>query len=348
MAELRAGVLVRQSRLPGCQIPELRSLPVRVIRHDRGVSLIAPAADGGVPVHVADGVGEEFTTLPTSPASDLQPGQYHVLQDGTTVLVGAEYRSDLGTVRRVHRLPWRATAWEEVPVPERYVVLGATSTPEEPLVLSGGRLQTTGRSGEPYPVPVLVTPAPTGGGWSELDFTGWGRPSVGWRDRLGRPLVDPRTGALAAATGAGDLWCMATEFGEWWEHILLYAADSADQSWSFIRLPLDELAGCPSVAADGVTAVSAKGRLLNYVRGTGRWTSSDLSPVLRGLHPGAADGVTVTDMVVAGDRLVLVVDLSAGGPPEGKVVCSLPLDGRSAELIFEAADPDCSVRALTV
>jgi hypothetical protein len=348
LAELRAGAVVRRSRLPGCQIRELRRYPVRVVRHDRGVSVVAAAVDGGAPVHVADGVGGEFTTLPASPATDPQPGQYHVLRDGTAVLVGAKHRpTPLGTVRSVHRLPWGATAWEEIPVPERYVVLGATSSPEEPLVLCGGRLEAPDRSGDPRQVPVLLTPAPAGDGWRELDLTGWGRPSVGWRERLGGALADPCSGVFAAAVGAGDLWCAATEFGDWWEHSLLYAADSADRSWSFVRLSHDGVAGRPSVVADGVIAVSASGRLLRYARGTHRWTSSGLGPLLRGLLPGAAD-VTVTDMAVAGDRLMLVVGPSGQELSKGKVICSLPLDGTGVDTLFDAADPDRTVLALMV
>ncbi|MBV2155821.1 hypothetical protein [Kitasatospora sp. SUK 42] len=348
VAELEAGAPIRQSRLPGCQSHDVRLYRVRMVRHDRGISVIAPAVDGGAPVHVADDVGGEFTTLPASPATDPQPGQYHVLRDGTTVLVGAVRRpTALGTVRSVHRLPWGATAWEELSVPDLYLVLGVTSTPEEPLVLTGGRLEAPDRSGEPRLVPVLLTPVPTGDGWRELDLTGWGRPSVAWRLRLGGALVDPRTGAFAEAAGAGDLWCAATEFGDWWEHTLLYAADVAERSWSFLRLSHDSVVGRPSVAADGVTAVSAAGRLLRYARGARRWRSSDLRPVLRGLHPDVSAGVTVTDMAVAENRLVLVVGPSGQELPRGQAVCSLPLDGTSAEVLLDTAGSDRVVRALT-
>ncbi|MET8702990.1 hypothetical protein ABZW10_29625 [Kitasatospora sp. NPDC004723] len=347
VAELSAGAFVRQSRLPGCQTHELRPYPVRLIRHDHGVSVVAAAVDGGAPVHHADCVGGEFTTLPASPATDPQPGQYRVLRDGSAVLVGATRKeTPLGTVRSVHRLPWAATAWEEVPVPDRYLVLGATSTPTEPLVLTGGRLEAPDRSGEPGRLPVLLTPAPAGDGWRELDLTGWGRPSVGWRERLGGAGVDPCTGAFETAAGAGDLWCAVTEFGDWWEHILLYGADAAARSWSFLRLSHDGLAGRPSVAADGITAVSASGRLLRYTRGSHRWSSSDLRPVLRGLLPGAP-GAVVTDATVTGDRLLLAVGPSGTELPKATLVCSLPLDGSAAETVYDtAADPDREVLAL--
>ncbi|MER5351666.1 hypothetical protein ABT093_15205 [Kitasatospora sp. NPDC002551] len=346
VAELRAGGLHRQSRLPGCQARELRPYPVRIVRHDRGVSVVAASVDGGAPVHVADGAGGEFSTLPASPATDPQPGQYHVLRDGTTVLIGAEHRpTPLGTVRSVHRLPWGATAWEEVPVPEHYLVLGATGTPREPLVLTGGRLEPPDRSGEPRRRPVLLTPAPAGDGWRELDLTGWGRPSVGLGLRFGGAMVDARTGAFATAAGTGDLWCALTEFGEWWEHTLLYGADAAARSWSFHRLSHDSVAGRPSVTADGVTAVSAAGLLLRYTRKSHRWTSADLRPVLRGLLPGAA-GAVVTDMAVTGDRMLLAVGPSGGEPPRAGLVCSLPLDGTAAETVYDAADPDREVLAL--
>ncbi|WP_380284023.1 hypothetical protein [Kitasatospora purpeofusca] len=347
VAELREGSLVRRSRLPGCQIRELRAYPVRIVRHDRGVCVVAPAADGGAPVHVADGVGGEFTTLPASPATDPQPGQYHVLRDGTTVLVGATHRETaLGNLRSVHRLPWGATAWEELTVPEQYLIQGATSTAEEPLVLVGGRLSPPDRSGEqPGRRPVLLTPAPAGEGWRELDFTGWGRPSVGLRRKLGGALVDPRSGALGTAAGTAGLWCAVTEFGDWWEHSLLYGADTAARSWSFLRLSHDGLAGRPSVTPDGVTAVSAAGRLLRYPRKSHRWTSSDLRPVLRGLFPDAP-GAVVTDTAVAGDRLLLAVGPSGGELPRATRVCSLPLDGTAVETLYDAADPDREVLAL--
>ncbi|MFB7475103.1 hypothetical protein [Kitasatospora sp. NPDC056184] len=346
VAELREGPLVRRSRIPGCQIRGLRVFPVRIVRHDRGVSVVAASADGGAPVHVADGTGGEFTTLPASPATDPQPGQYHVLRDGTTVLVVAGDRSTaLGSVSRVYRLPWGATEWEEAALPEQYLVRSATSTPEEPLVLVGGRLSPPDRSGEPGRRPVLLTPAPAGDGWRELDFTGWGRPSVGLRLRLGGAMADPRSGALDTAAGTAGLWCAATEFGDWWEHSLLYGADADARSWSFLRLSNDGLAGRPSVTADGVTAVSAAGRLLRYARGTHRWTSSDLRPVLRGLFP-AAPGVVVTDTAVAADRLLLAVGPSGAELPRARLVCSLPLDGTAVETLYDAADPDREVLAL--
>ncbi|MEU6238552.1 hypothetical protein [Kitasatospora sp. NPDC047058] len=353
VAELRAGSLVRRSRLPGCQIRELRGYPVRVVPHDRGISVIAPAADGGTPVHVADSVGGEFTTLPPSPCrprSDRHPAGYHVLRDGTTLLVGADRKpAALGAwdVPTVHRLPWRAAAWEEVPVPDHYDVTAATSTPADPLVLVGGRLRAPRRLGDPYRVPVLLTPAPAGGGWEELDFAGQGRPRAGRLAPLARAVVDPRRGSFASATGSGELWCATLEFGDWWEHFLLYAADLAGRSWSYTRVPLDRLAGRPSVTADGVTAVTTRGRLLRYTRGTRRWTTRDLGPVLRGIRPGAA-GFTVTGTAVAGNRLLLAVGLDTGEQHRADVICSLPPDGASAEVLFATEDPGHRVRALTL
>ncbi|MER7701902.1 hypothetical protein ABTX81_03225 [Kitasatospora sp. NPDC097605] len=347
LAELRDGGLVRRSRLPGCQVRGLRAYPVRIVRHDHGVSVVVASADGGAPVHVADGVGGAFATVPASPATDPQPGQYHVLRDGTTVLVGAEHWSTpLGRVRSVHRFPWGATAWERIDVPDRYLVLGATSTSEEPLVLTGGRLEPPGRSGEERSVPVLLTPAPAGHGWREIDPAGWGRPSGGRRGRMQSALVvEPGTGAFVTAVGAGNLWCATTEFGLWWEHTVLHGMDSADRSWSFRARSNDIVAGRPSVTADGATVVMESGQLWRYGRGTHRWTATDLAPVLRGLLPGAP-GVAVTDAVVAGDRLLLAVGPSGQELSRATVVCSLRPDGTGVETLYDAADPDHQVRAL--
>ncbi|MFD8749370.1 hypothetical protein ACFV0O_00060 [Kitasatospora sp. NPDC059577] len=58
--------------------------------------------------------------------------------------------------------------------------------------------------------------------------------------------------------------------------------------------------------------------------------------------------VAVTGMAVAGDRLLLVVGPSGEGTRGGRAVCSLPLDGRSAEVLFDLGDPDTEVLAVTV
>lgn len=351
VAELTAGGLARPVRLPGCQIPELRGYRTEALRHDRGVSVLTPAADGGTPVYVADGPGEEFASLPAPPVPARHPGSfparhpaaYRVLDDGTTVLLRPF--SDEGAT--VLRLPWRATAWEEVPVPERYDVRGAAGTPEEPLVLCGGRREGPDRSGESYLVPVLLTPGDGGDGWRETASTERGRSSASLLDRF---LADPRRGPFETVAGTGGLWCASAGFGDWGEHLLLHALDPAARSWSFVRSPDDLLAGIPAVTADGVTAVTVRGRLLRYTRGRQRWASTDLRPALRGLGlPGTAEGrVGVVDAVVTGDRLVLVAGPCDGTWPTGRAVCALSPDGTSAEVLFEAVGPDHEVRAVTL
>ncbi|MEV6332198.1 hypothetical protein [Streptomyces sp. NPDC051909] len=305
LAEVRAGALHRLHRMPGAAAkgPGVR---VSAVRHDNGLTVVAPLAQSAVPLLAGPDDGSAPQPVPGIPDRPERPDVNGVGRDGTA-LVTVEDRTTAHRLHgHLHALPWGAGEWIPVAVPTTFSLTNVVGTAPAPG--SGGHLlYVTGATADAPGVsvhemrPALFEVDPGRGTTTEVPLPGKG-PERPLKDRLRLSGIDPAAGRLERGAFHRDVLVASASYGHAFEQQVLHAVDLATGRWSTARLREDDEPLDLWVTADGTArAVTAFGELWTSPEGRA-WQRTRLA----GLPPGELRDAAFTD-----GRLLLVTEAGA-------------------------------------
>nr|AAZ23056.1 hypothetical protein [Streptomyces fradiae] len=339
-AEVEAGSLRQVSLLPGPGVVT-GSRPTWAARHGRGLSVRVSVEAADVPL-VAGENASSLRPLPPLPRAGRPARLRAVCDDGTTLADIPEDRSPVDRLDEavLYVLPWGASTWQAVEVPETFRL-------RQPVGMEGSAVLLAGTIGTPP-----LRRAPERAALFTLDLeantlTARPLPSVrprrGLLDRFVRVSADPiRTELFGGAVRrnmlvAGSTFVHGTLTYPDTDFTILHAIDLEHDSWSTVRLRAEEQITAWHVDEER-TAHALSGRLdLWSCSPNRRWRRLPLRRALARVLGEPAKELRLSSGRLTEDRVLLTVN---------RTVAACALDGTGLEVLYRFADDETDVVCL--
>ncbi len=331
-AEVEDGSLRQVSPLQGPGVLT-GAQPTWAARHGRGLSVRVSVESADVPLVTGENASS-LRPLPPLPRAGRPARLRAVCDDGTTLADVPEDRPPADRLDEavLYALPWQASTWQAVEVPETFRL-------RRPVGTEGSAVLLAGTIGTP---PLRRTPERAALFTLDLaanTLTARPLPSVrprrGLLDRLVRISADPaHTDLFGGATRrnmlvVGSTFTHQTLTYPETDFTILHAIDLQHDSWSTVRLRAEELVTAWHVNEERTAYALSSRPDLWSCSPNGRWRRTPLRRGLARLLAEPAEELRLSSGRVTEDRVLLTVS---------RTVVACALDGTGLEVLYRFAN----------